>query len=58
MKQKPSNANKTQTQHTLGQVSMMTGKTILEKDVDALFECLLNAMQAKNLLNPSSIGPQ
>jgi len=31
----------------------MTGTTLSEKDVDALLNCLLNAMQAKNLINNS-----
>jgi len=45
---KQCNTNKNQAQQNLDQVSMMTGTTLLEKDIDTLLNCLLNAMQQKN----------
>jgi len=40
----------------LDTVSVMTGTTLLEKDVDTLLKCLLLAMQAKNLFNPQEMA--
>jgi len=42
--------------HILDQVSVMTRTTLLEKDVNTLLECLLSAMQAKNLINPQEMA--
>jgi len=40
----------------LDQVSVMTGTTLLEKDIDTMLKCLLLAMQAKNVFNPQEIA--
>jgi len=50
---KQCNTNKNQAQQNLDQVSMMTGTTLLEKDIDTLLYHLLNVMQAKNLISNS-----
>jgi len=48
--------NKAQPHTILDQVSVMTGATLLEQDINTLLECLLNAMQAKKLINPSNMA--
>jgi len=62
MTQKMSKCNQLQMEkskphHILDQVSVMTGTTLLEKDIDTLLEHLLLAMQAKNLINPQETAP-
>jgi len=40
----------------LDTVSVMTRTTLSEKDINTLLECLLSAMQAKNLFNPQEMA--
>jgi len=54
-KWKPQTTNKNH--NPSDQVSVMTGTILLEKDVNALLKCFLNAMQAKNLVNHSTMAP-